>query len=89
MRMPLTAARGSMRAQPRRVRQSSSGCWGTYFVDPAALSNPLMQPTNAGGAGRRSYPGLRPATKDHRFSQGRLQLIGLSLGTTPPSSNER
>jgi hypothetical protein len=45
-----------------------------------ALSNPLMQPTNACDAGRRPRPGLRPATMDRRLSEGRLQLISISLG---------
>jgi hypothetical protein len=35
---------------------------------------------------RRPRPTLRPATKDRRLSQGRLQLISLSLGTPQPRS---
>jgi hypothetical protein len=42
--------------------------------------NPLMQPTNASGVGRRPCPSLPEATKDHRFSRGRLQLISHPLG---------
>jgi len=39
-----------------------------------------MQATNAGGAGLRPHPGLQVTTRDHRLSQGRLQLISHSLG---------
>ena len=35
----------------------------------AVPPNPLMQPTNAGDAGRRPRPALPAATKDHRLSQ--------------------
>jgi hypothetical protein len=45
-----------------------------------ALSNPLMQPTNAGVAGCRSRPPLPAATKDRRLSRVRLELISHSLG---------
>src|SRR4051812_272010 len=47
-----------------------------------------MQPTKAGGVGCRPRPGLRPATTDHWFSEGRLQLISHSLDSAPPSRLE-
>ena len=40
-----------------------------------------MQPTNAGAAVLRPRPSLPAPTKDRRLSQGRLQLISLSLGS--------
>jgi len=49
-------------------------------ADCAEPPNPLMQPTNAGAARRRPRPSLPAATMDRRLSQGRLQLICLSLG---------
>jgi hypothetical protein len=48
MPMLVTAAKVWRAARPRRVRQSSRESWGTSFADRAALSNPQMQPTNAG-----------------------------------------
>ena len=39
----------------------------TYVIVRALRPNPLMQPTNAGDAGRRSHPALPAATMDRRF----------------------
>jgi hypothetical protein len=45
------------------------------------VPNPLMQPTNAGGARRRPRPSLPAATTDRRLSRARLQVISHSLGS--------
>jgi hypothetical protein len=49
-----------LRARPRG---------GQTCIPVLARPNPLMQPTNAGTAGRRQRPTLPATTKDHRFSQ--------------------
>ena len=55
--------------RPSRSRGSSSGCmrWSRPLLRQPP--NPLMQPTNAGGIGRRSRPSLHAATTDRKFSQ--------------------
>ena len=64
IRPPLPTCR-----RPSRSRGSSSGCmrWSRPLLRQPP--NPLMQPTNAGGIGRRSRPGLHAATTDRKFSQ--------------------
>jgi thioredoxin 1 len=46
-----------------------------------------MQPTNAGATKLRPRPALPTATMDRRLSQGRLQLIGISLGELTDASS--
>jgi hypothetical protein len=63
---------------PRRVAASAASSQSGADAPVGGLTrtygagvppNPLMQPTNAGGAGRRPCPTLPVATKDRRFSQ--------------------
>jgi hypothetical protein len=56
----------------QEVLFNSSGCRKAVNVFERRTTvppNPLMQPTNAGGAGRRLRPALPAATKDRRLSQ--------------------
>jgi hypothetical protein len=59
------------------------------LISRIAPPNPLMQPTNAGDAGRRPHPSLPATTTNRRLSLGRLQLMRISLGSATDPMESR